>query len=292
MPVISLYRDLLTLPRHGLWPAFLRSCYGKHRTYFEGLLETYGPDVFGPDGLQQAVERAGPAVLKALHALLAGGFQPEPLAEGLLQECLPLLPGAPPRAFLATLFFLAPAATISVEGEPAIVLGLERFVPGERPPSPPGFPGRFYYQPREMEEMVPHEACHAARMRALGLPPTPRRLSLKDMVFLEGTALAFTDRLVGRETLRTFLPEEAFRWHEAHDAEARLTALADFNLTGMDVFSRYFSPQARVSGYYVGLSLCREYLRRYGDDSLSELVVLPSDAALQRLGLAAPPDGL
>ena len=284
MPVISLYRDLLALPPRALWPAFSRSCYPKHRPYFDGLVETYGPDAFGPGGLRQAVENAGPAVLQSVRTLVAGGFEPETLVEELLQGCLPLLPGEPPRVYLATLFFLAPAATINVAGEPAITIGLERFVDGDLPPSPPGFPGRFYYRPQEMEEMVPHEACHAARMRVLGLPPTPRRLSLKEMVFLEGTALVFTDRLVGRETLRTFLPDDVFRWHEEHQSEVLRTTLADFDQTGMEVFSRYFSPRSRVSGYYAGFCLCRDYLRRYGDDSLSELVVMPSDQVMERLG--------
>lgn len=285
MPIVSLYRDLLNLSSRRLWPAFARSCYPKHKAYFDGLTDTYGPEVFGPDGLRQAVEAAGPASLKAIRALVTQGGEPEPVAEALLDKCLPLLPGGPPRLYLATLFFLAPAATLSIGGEPAIAIGLERFTAGDPPPPPPGFPGRFTYRLPELEEMIPHEACHVARMRALSLPPTPRRLSLKEMVFLEGTALVFTDLLVGRDTLRTFMSEDVFRHHQAHDLDMRRLAAADFDRAGMEVFGRYFSPLAPVSGYYVGFSLCREYLDRFGEDRLAELLTLPSDEILGRLHL-------
>lgn len=282
---MNLYRDLVDLPGRDLWPAFIRSTYKKHRPYFDGLVETYGSEVFGPAGLRGAVEAAGPAAVAAIRALLARGESPEATAEALLQQCQPLLPGEPPELYLATLLFLAPAATLCVAGAPVIAVGLERFTTGDPPPPPPGYPGRFHYRLPELEEMIPHEACHVARMRALSLPTTPRRLSLKDMVFLEGTALVFADHLVGRETLRTFLPEATFVSHRSHDQEVRRKAMAEFDQTGMGVFGRYFSPLAPVSGYYVGFSLCREYLERFGEDRLPELITMPSDEILSRLGL-------
>lgn len=283
MAISRVYADFLPLPDQGLWPAFSRSCYRKHRDYFDGLIATYGEDAFGPGGLRRAVESAGAAARQAIQVLFAEGGDPEPLAEHLLEGCLPLLPGISPRVYLGTLFFLAPAATLDIGGQPAIAVGLERFTAGDPPPAPPGYPGRFFYRLTELEEMIPHEACHVARMQALSLPLTPRRLSLRDMILLEGTALVFTDRLVGRETLRTFMPAESFRVHRSRDAEVRRLAAADFDQVGMSAFLRYFSPLSPVSGYYVGFSLCREYLDRFGEDRLTELVTLPSDEVLARL---------
>ncbi len=285
MPITLVYPDLLALPERRVWPAFSRSCYNRHRAYFDGLTETYGEDVLGPGGLRRAVETTVQPLRQSIQILLAEGGEPELAVQTLLDHCLPLLPGIDPTVYLGTLFFLAPAATLSVGGRPAIAIGLERFTAGDPPPPPAGYPGRFFYRLSELEEMVPHEACHVARMEALHLPPTPRKLSLKEMLLLEGTALVFTDRLVGRQTLRTFMPDEVWERHQSQDGEMRRLAAADLDLTGMPAFARYFTPLAPVSGYYVGYSLCREYLERFGEGALQELVTLPSDIILRRLGV-------
>lgn len=265
MAIISLYRDLAD----GAVSAPLLQ-------YLSGLDETYGPEAFGPGGAAGALQRQGPALRRALGP--APSFGLEAYCAALLDAIAPLLPGALPDLYLATLLFCAPAATLSVGGKPALALGLERFRP-----APPETGPKYWYHPREAEEMVPHEAAHAARMQVLRLAPTPRRLSLLEMVMLEGTALTFTDLLLGRETLATFMDPARLAWHRAHDQAVREAAAADFAITGMEIFRRYFSAGAPVSGYYAGYSLCREYLDRHGAGAISQLVAMPSAGILAAL---------
>lgn len=287
MALIPVYQDVLRVLRatpqgSPVWPAFEAEVFLPHRAYFEGLGQTYGPEIFSPDGLPGTVERLAPYLRASLEPAPAYGMEEQ--AQRLLDEVTALLPGTPPNLYLATLFYLAPAATISVLGRPAIALGLERF----HPAPPPGEP-KVWYRPDEIVEMIPHEAAHAARMQVLDLPPTPRLLSLLDMVMLEGTALLFTDLLLGRTTLATFMPAAHLAWHQANDQYVRSLAAAAFDATGMDVFRRFFAPSAPISGYYVGYSLCREYIERYGPQSIRELLALPSKEILNRLAPGTNP---
>ncbi len=281
MRITPVYRDLLLSLRAAelgspLWPAFCHMAYLPHRTYFDGLVETYGTLITGQGGLPGLVTRLAPALSRALRP--APAYRMEERVRAILARIEPLLPGPLPRVYLATLFFAAPAATVAVEGRPAVALGLERFSP-----SPPPGP-RYGYPPEGVEEMLPHEAAHVARMEALGLPPSPRYLSLLDMVMLEGTALHFTDLLLGRETLATFMSPERLAWHRAHDAEAIAAAAREFPAAGLAVFVRYFAADAPISGYWVGYSLCRRYLERHGAGAIREMLCLPSAEILRRLG--------
>lgn len=281
MATIPLYRDVLctltaTAPGTPVWPLFEAQVYRPHQAYFDGLQATYGETLFGPGGLRGAVETCAPALRERLPYAAWSGLETE--APRLLAQVTPLLPGDPPDLYLGTLFFTAPAGTISVSDRPAIALGLERF----HPTPPRGWP-KVWYHPSEVAEMIPHEAAHAARMQVLNLPPTPRRLSLLDMVMLEGTALTFTDLLLGKQTLATFMPPDHLAWHEAHRPAVLAAAAADFDQVGMDVFTRYFSPHSPISGYYVGYCLCRDYLQRHGPDSIRELIGLDSRSILARL---------
>jgi hypothetical protein len=278
--VIPLYRDILRtlseLPYgYPVWPRFEATVYYPHRAFFEGLVNTYGSDVFGPGGLPGAIERMAPALRESLRH--APGYGMEAEAQRWLDTVSPLLRWSPPNLYLGTLLFTAPAATLSVLGRPAMALGLERFHP-----SPPAADqgDKYWYHPVEVAEMIPHEAAHVARMQALDLPPTPRRLSLLDMVMLEGTALTFTDLLLGKQTLATFLPPAQLAWHCANDAQVRAATAPDFAREGMDVFRQYFSADSPISGYYVGYSLCSEWLRRHGPDQIGTLIALPSAAIL------------
>ncbi|MEW8979025.1 MAG: DUF2268 domain-containing putative Zn-dependent protease [Symbiobacterium sp.] len=280
MGALPVYRDVLLALEAAargapLWPAFHDMAYRPHRAYFDGLAETYGPALLDPGGLPGTVSRLAPALHRALRP--APSYDMERRAGEILDALRPLLPGPLPPLYLATLFFAAPAATIAVGGRPAIALGLERFSPAP-PPGP-----KYWYHPDEVVEMLPHEAAHAVRMEALGLPPTPRRLTLLDMVMLEGTALLFTDLLLGRETLATFMDPLRLAWHRAHDAEAVAAAARDFGAAGMPVFLRYFSREAPISGYWVGYSLCRRYLDRFGTGAMPELLCLPSVEILRRI---------
>lgn len=282
MAVVPVYRDvLLSLEavRHGspLWPAFDTIAYRPHHPFFDGLFETYGSTFLGPGGLPGVVADQAPALYQALR--LAPAYRMEERSTALLEALRPHLPGKLPDLYLGTLFFIAPAATLSVGGKPAMALGLERFTP-----NPPASGQKYWYHPDEVLEMLPHEAAHAVRMEALHLPPTPQRLSLLDMVMLEGTALTFTDQLLGRETLATFMPRERMAWHKAHDREAVAATAREFDAEGMGAFTRYFTPEAPVSGYYVGYSLCRRYVERFGPSAMRELLTLPSAEILRRLG--------
>lgn len=285
MSIIPVYRDVLLsleAARQGspLWAAFHNIAYRPHRPFFDGLTETYGPDLFGAGGLPGMLSQVGPMLYQALTP--APSYQMEQRAGAILNGIRPSLPGRVPELYLGTLFFLAPAATLSVEGRPVIALGLERFSPA---PESSGESGeKYWYHPDEVVEMLPHEAAHAVRMEALGLAPTPQRLSLLDMAMLEGTALLFTDLLIGKETLATFMPAERLAWHRANDAQAVATVAREFPATGMGVFTRYFGVDSPVSGYYAGYSLCRRYIDRYGAGAMQELLVLPSAEILRRLG--------
>ncbi|MFZ5825641.1 MAG: DUF2268 domain-containing putative Zn-dependent protease [Bacillota bacterium] len=281
MSIIPVYRDVLLsleAARQGspLWAAFHNIAYRPNQPYFDGLTETYGADLFGPGGLSAVVEQSGPMLHQALRP--APSYQMEERATAILDAVRPHLPGRVPPLYLGTLFFLAPAATLSIAGRPALALGLERFslqapTQGEK----------YLYHPDEVVEMLPHEAAHAVRMEALGLDPTPQRLSLLDMVMLEGTALLFTDLLLGKETLATFMPADRLAWHKANDEAAVATVAREFPATGMGVFTRFFGAGSPVSGYYAGYSLCRRYLDRYGPGAMRELLVLPSAEILRRL---------
>jgi hypothetical protein len=280
--IIPLYKDLLrslgACPAgQPVWPRFEAEVYYPHRAFFEGLVETYGDELFGPGGLPDAVEAAAPRLLQMLR--FAPSYGMEQQCEQNLQMASALLPGATPNLYLGTLLFTAPAATISVLARPALVLGLERF----HPQPPADQPQKYWYHPSESVEMIPHEAAHAARMQVLDLPPTPRRLSLLDMVMLEGTALTFTDLLLGRQTLATFMPSEQLAWHEANDAYARSVIWPDLGQAGMGAFTRYFSASSPVSGHWVGYSLCRDFLRRYGPETITRLIAMPSPEILAAL---------
>lgn len=262
----------------GFLQSFLANCYEPHRTFFDGLEHTYGPEFWGPHGLAGRLVTQGQALLEATARITAHCDLDSQVA-AILEQSSKLLAGPRPRAYVGPLFFLAPAATLAIDGEPAVTVAPERFAPRIIVPEST----KFTYTPDELIEMVPHEACHVARMRALQLPPTPRSLSLLEMVLLEGTALVFTDQLTGRTTLRTFLPPERMAWHEAHDREVILQTMQDFDQVGMPAFLHYFAASAPISGYYVGYSLCRKYLDFYGPGSLPALVTMPSCRVLQDL---------
>jgi hypothetical protein len=281
MAIIPLYRDLqraLAETQHGqpVWPRFEAGVYLPHRAYFEGLADTYGRELYGPTGLQGTIEMASPMLRQALAPAATYGM--EERAQRLMDVTAPLLPGSQPNLYLGTLLFMAPAATISVLKRPAMALGLERFHP-----NPPATGEKYLYHPDEVAEMIPHEAAHAARMQVLNLPPTPRQLSLLEMIMLEGTALTFTDLLLGKQTLSTFMPPERMAWHEANEQQVRATAAAEFGATGMEPFMKYFAQHSPVSGYYAGYSYCREYLQRYGAGAIRDLISLPSGEILRRL---------
>lgn len=283
MALIPLYRDLLStleaVPAGvPVWPTFAANLLRLYPAYFDGLAQTYGPDRFGPAVLPGLVEQQAPALRQALAPAPSYGLEAH--AAALLELVAPLLPGPRPDIYLGTLFFTAPAATLAINGRPAIALGLERFHP-----SPPAATPRQLYHPAESAEMIPHEAAHCARMKVLGLPPTPQELSLLEMVMLEGTALIFTDLLLHKQTLATFMPAEQLAWHEAHEAEVRQAATADLGMSGMEPFFKYFSTDSPISGYYVGYSLCREFLRRFGPESMPLLIAMPSAEILRRLSV-------
>lgn len=279
MAMIPLYRDLLRVLQatpysFPIWPAFEAEVYYPHRAYFEGLAATYGDDLFGPEGLRGAVERAAPNLRECLRH--GPEFGLEARAQYWLEQVDPLLPWTAPNIYLGTLLFTGPAATISVLGRPAIALGVERFHP-----TPPQTGAKYWYHPTELAEIIPHESAHVARMQVLNLPASPRALSLLDMVMLEGTALVFSDQLLGRQTLATFLPPERFAWHQAHDAAVRAAVAPDFGKAGMEMFLKYFATDSPVSGYYIGWSLCRDWLRRHGPDQMRHLLTLPAQAILE-----------
>lgn len=278
--LLPVYLDLiaaLNAPPQA-WPRATAAVLEFHRPYFEGLLQTYGPELTGPDGLGGALLRLGPALRSALAP--APSYQMELLAAGLLDRVAPLLPGRAPDLYLATLLFQAPAATIGVQGRPVIALGMERFQPAPR-----AGPDQPWFHPADLLEIIPHEAAHVARMELLGLPPSPRLLRLLDMLMLEGTAILFTDLLTGRQSLTSMLAAADLAWHRAHDRAVRTALLAEAGAVGMAPFLRYFAAGARPSGYYVGYSLCAEYLGRYGPGAMRELIGLPSARILERLSL-------
>lgn len=268
--------------RRRLWPAFANSCLSRHRDYFEGITQTWGEEMLGPGGLQGAVQRHGPAMLQRLTRLDIEAVGRT--AAAWLERSLPLLPGPAPDLYVGVLFFTCPACTLSVAGRPAVAVGAERLTP-DRPVRRAGY--RLDFTVAELAEMVPHEACHAARLQALGLSGRIAELSLLDMLWLEGTALVFTDRLLGRppdrSTLHTLLPAAVLAEHARNDDAVCRRALDASERRGLDALIAFFSPGAPVSGYYVGRRLVQRYLAAHGEDSLAELITLPSAAATARL---------
>lgn len=270
MPVISLFRDLLA--------AGWADCCRRHEPYFAGLLDTYGPELLGPGFPAAHVAAQGAAVAAGLAR--AAPLPWEQAAAGLLDLAMQHLPGPAPDLYLGTLFFMAPAATIGVGGQPALAIGLERFDPAAVPARPP----RGQFAPAELPDMVPHEAAHAVRMRALGLPASPRRLPLAEMLLLEGTALLFTDALVGRETLPGFMPAADLARHRALLPHLPAALAPDLHRSGPAVFQRYFAATAPRSGYFAGLELCRRYCAATGTGPAA-LVTTPTRTVLAALDL-------
>ncbi|BDG60908.1 DUF2268 domain-containing protein [Caldinitratiruptor microaerophilus] len=271
MAIIPVWRELLAGTAAG--PGCL--------SLLAALEETYGPEVYGPGGAPGALARTWlPAIGQIARV---GGDWWEASIATLLGRVYRHLPPPPPDVYLGTLLFLAPAATLSLQGRPVVAVGLERF----DPLCPPGMPPpRGLYHPSEVEEMLPHEAAHVARIRALGLCPSPRDLTLADMVLLEGTALLFTDWFLGRQTLPTFMPAAEIARHQAEEAAHRAVVRGALGERGMPAFLRFFRANAPVSGYYVGLSLCREYCARTGVTP-DRLVLVPTREILAAVGLGS-----
>lgn len=196
-------------------------------------------------------------------------------ASHLLGHVAEHLPGPEPDLYVGPLFGIAPAATIAVGGRPAIAIGADLFHPlANRQQFP-----RQAYHPDELEEMIPHEAAHVVRMESLSLPPTPRDLSLLDMVMLEGTALTFSDLLLGRRTLATFLDPHTLHLHEQRQPQILAAASQEWECAGMPAFLRWFGVGSFPSGYYVGEALCQAYWHRFGTVPLT----VPSQAILASL---------
>lgn len=279
MAVIPLYRDLLRLHQAAPQQFGAIACQ-RYPTFFGGLWETYGPDLFGPS-LPRSLQVAGPALAEALHGASSLGL--EERAEVLLAQSAALLPGPPPDCYLGTLLFTGPAATVGIGGAPVVVVGMERFMA-----NPPTGGPKQYYHPTELAEMIPHEAAHVARGGALRLPMSPRGLSLLEMCMLEGTALHFADSLIGRQTLATFMPAERIAWHEANREPIRQWVQGRWRESGFPTFKRYFGSEAELSGYWIGYDLCRRYLETCGPQALGPLITMPSREVLARLGDPAP----
>ncbi|MFO7171431.1 MAG: DUF2268 domain-containing putative Zn-dependent protease [Bacillota bacterium] len=270
MQVVPLYRSLLA----GGWQEVAR----RYPEYPAALEETYGPEPFAPWGVWDPHHPAIPAARARIRRCAGAGW--EDRAAALLRAAHRHLPGPAPVCYLGTLLGLGPAATLSRGGEPVIAVGLERFDPAARPEPPP----RSLYHPGELEGMLPHEAAHVARFRALGLPPTPRHLSLAEMLLLEGTALLFTDWLLGRETLPSFLPVRDLA-RVAGTWPLLLRAIEpELGERGMSIFTRYFGTGAPVSGYALGLALARRYQAATGANPVAVLLT-PTE---QILAVALP----
>ncbi len=249
-----------------------RNCLG-------ALEQTYGAALFGPGGLEATLVGQRTHLSQALGPAPNLGL--EALVEHSLAGVAPLLPGAKaPDVYLSTLVFTAPAATLCMAGNPTIVLGMERFSPEADSLNPGRGRPPHWFHPDQVVEMVPHEAAHVVRMQALDLPLTPRQLSLLEMVMLEGTALCFTDDLLRRKTLESFLPARAITQHRANERQMRHAVLTRMHQIGMAAFTAFFASDSPISGYYVGQSLCREYLRRNPGTSSANLLTLPSQVIL------------
>lgn len=279
MAVIPLYRDLLRLHEAAPHQFGALACQ-TYPTFFSGLWETYGSDLFGPS-LPRSLQAAGPSLAGALQAASHLGL--EERAATLLAQSAALLPGPSPDCYLGTLLFTGPAATVGIGGAPVVVVGMERFTA-----HPPVGGPKQYYHPAELAEMIPHEAAHVARGGALHLPMSPRGLSLLEMCMLEGTALHFADSLVGRQTLATFMPAERIAWHESNREPIRQWVQGHWRESGFPTFKRYFGSEADLSGYWIGYDLCRRYLEACGQAALGALITMPSAMVLARLGDPAP----
>lgn len=292
MSVLPVYRDLLAIPpgltRDAFADAFNRRCWQRHRPLWEGMQETFGPALLGPGGVQQLVRHVGPAVRTAIGNLAAAhAGAPEQHCADLLAQTWPSEWGAAPDCYVATLFGLGPAATLSVQGQPALAIGLERFVPDGTPEGvdPELGPARAY-RLADLAEMIPHEGCHVARFRMLGLAPIPHRLPLLELIALEGTALWFSDERLGRQTLRSFMPTGEWERHQRAEVELLQSVVPRLGESGPQVYLGHFSALAPVSGYYLGWAICRRFLERQGG-SAAAMASLP--AAELWAGAGLPP---
>ena len=292
MRVHAVYRDLLAvppaLPPAAFWSAFVHRCYKKHRPVFDGLIATYGPELLGPNALMRLVMNAGPLCRAAIGRLISAcPGEAESRCADLLSGCWLPAWGDPPDCYLGTLFGLAPAAAITVRGRPSMVIGLERFVPGDDPDpgaTPEAATGRTYHL-ADLAEMIPHEAAHAARSQALRLSLTPTRLALLDLLLLEGTALWYTDARLGKLTLLSFLPRAAWERHQAREEQLLSTLVPTLAERGASVFRRHFAGDCTANGYYLGWAICRRYLERQGGDATA-MTTVPSADILAGAGLA------
>lgn len=294
MRVHAVYRDLLAvppgLPPAAFWSAFLRRCYKKHKAVFDGIVDAYGPELLGPNPLLNLTTYTGPICRAAIGRLVtAEPGAAEARCSQLLTECWPEAWGALPDCYLGTLFGLAPAAALHIGGRPGMLIGLERFLPGDTPDptATPEAAARRTYHLSDLAEMIPHEACHVARARLLGQHLAPTHLPLLDLIMLEGTALWFTDARLGRQTLLTFLPQQEWERHQANEAELLAALRPHLGESGSAVFRRHFADGAAINGYYAGWAVCRRYLERQASDPVA-LTGLPSTAIWAGAGLEPP----
>lgn len=200
------------------WESYQRLYFRPHEKFFQAYWETF--DHFD---LEQIRGRVG-HIKEGDYGLLRSLIQsqdPIPLAEEALRRCRSVLALSPePHVYLFVGFFSADGATITVEGTPAIALGMERFKDF-----------------RDLSLLVCHEYCHCVQRSLLKEFFLPGGRTLFFKIVAEGLSVLFT-RVVYPEIplhRHLFLTPERLQWGRENQ-EVLL------ELTGADLASEKLVP--------------------------------------------------
>jgi hypothetical protein len=190
-----LYRELYLKPHE----KFLLA-YWKHYDHFDG------------EQISRRVRQIKKEDYGQLRAMLQSQ-NPGVLAEEALQRCREVFSLQPaPDAYLFVGFFSADGATVTIDGVPAIALGLERFK-----------------ELRELPLLVAHEYCHCAQKRLLRNLPPENPPPLFWRMIGEGLSVLFSQLVYPEIPLHRhlFLTPERLHWCRENEETLLDLAAAD-----------------------------------------------------------------
>jgi hypothetical protein len=261
MAVKTLYLDFFKfldrMPGGDPWTLYRDLYLQPHQKFLQAYWEEY--EHFDGDQISRRVKEIRKEDYGQLRAMVQAQ-NPAVLAGEALQRCQGIFPMQPaPEVYLFVGFFSADGAALSVDGTPAIALGLERF--------------RDF---KDIPLLVAHEYCHCAQRRLLRdlQPADPPLLSRKIMG--EGISVLFTQLVYPEIPLHRHLFLTPERLHWCRENEETLLDLAAADLGTEKLIPVLFGagdPDAGLPprvGYFIARQMLGHCLSHHGAAQFGE----------------------